>query len=244
MQGFRDYPLKSGGIEIKHNVKLIVRERGKLVKRHCREEHNVFVDEGRKYLARVGAPKAGFADHYAEPPREFFEWMQLGIGGDSQSHPNAYAAPLNNAHGAATPGYPPGTAQGAVGNLQDDTDQTITQLERPVLITDLGVKEWGTQVNTPVTFLSSDRTLRLQCDFALADINIIGVHTYPIVPVSEVGLCLSTQTRTGALTVYDDANPPTMIGPQRQIVCAYNTFEPIPITTSFALEIWWELRYA
>jgi hypothetical protein len=229
----RDYPLKRNGLLIPGNVLIIVRERGKRVLKHCRHEHNIWVDLGREYLARVIAPNPGFSDHIAEPPREFIRYMGVGIGGDSQHHPAAYTAPLSTAYPPAT-----GSSPGGAGNQFSDDDLTVPTLERPVLFS---VSDWLADIANPPTYPIST-TLRCDRLFNTADINSVGPYT--TVPLSEVGLFLATQNAGEAYgNVYDLSNPPTMIGAGRQTLLAYNTFEAIPKTTSFSLEIQWELRF-
>lgn len=228
----RDYPLKSGGMVLPGNLWIDVRERGKLVKKHCRHEHNIWVDLGREYLARVVAPNPAYTDHHNEPPREFVRYVGVGIGGDSQSHPAAYTVPLST-------DYPPATSQGGDGNSYDDEDLTIKWLERPVKI-NVGSPIWMDSVETPVVFLNTDRTLRLDYLFTQPAINSVGPYT--VVPLSEIGLFLATKD-PDTVNVYDVLNTPSMRGAGRQSLVAYNTFEPIPKTTSFSLEIWWELRF-
>ena len=230
----RDYPLKPEGLTIPGNVWVTVRERGKRVPQHCRHEHNIWVDLGREYLARVIAPNAGFTDHNVEPPKEFLQFMGVGIGGDTQTHPAAYLGALATAYPPAT-----GTAPGGDGNKFSDEDLTVTWLERPVKV-NVASPIWLVNVVSPVTFLSGNKTLRLDHLFTEPVIN--GVGPYPIVPLSEAGLFLSTADKDAA-TVYDLGNPPSMVGAGRQSLVAYNTFEPIPKTVSFSLEIRWELRF-
>lgn len=228
----RDYPIKRRGMEIPGNVWITVRERGKRVPQHCRHEHNIWVDLGREYLARVIAANATFDDHFAEPPREFIQYMGVGIGGDSQVHPAAYTAPLNV-------DYPPGTTLGADGNKFSDEDLTVTTLERPVKINPVSPL-WLEQVNHPPTFSNGSKTVRFDYKFDQPTINNVGPYT--VVPLSEVGLFLSTAD-PDAGNVYDPLNPPSLIGVGRQTLVAYNTFCAIPKTVSFSLEVRWELRF-
>ncbi len=232
----REYPLGGEGREIKNNLEIDVRERGKLVPGLCRREHNIWVDEGRQYLARVIAPNVGQDDHHSEPPREFVSFMGLGIGGDVQTHGKAYQTPLSTDYPPASAGLVPGD----VGNQQADTDQTVFQLERPVKIR-VASPTWLQPVQTPVVFANSDRTLKLVCGFSLSDFNAVGPYT--VVPLSEAGLMLSTADPDAA-DVYDGAVIPSKIGSGRQLLVAYNAFEPIPKTAAFELEFRWELRFA
>lgn len=236
----RDYPLRRNGMLIPANVEIIVRERGKRVLRYCRHSHNIWVNLGREYLPRVIAPNNTFTDHYAETgpaDREFLQYMGLGIGGNSQWHPAAYSSPIKD-------DYPPGIAQGSTGNSYADDDLTVQTLERPCAISKSGVDYiWLGSVATPVTFLSGGKTLQVIRLFTESECNVEGgLGPYSIVPLSEVGLFLCTAI-PNAGGVYDGGNPPTYIGVGRQLTMAYNTFETIPKTISFALEIRWELRF-
>jgi hypothetical protein len=218
------------------NVLITVRERGKIIRKHCRHEHNLWVDLGREYLARVIAPNDALDDHNNEPPREFIKYMGVGIGGDSQTNPDAYSSPLKDDYPPAYAGGVPGFA----GNEFSDEDLTVQYLERPVKINDTS-NIWMDYVITPVTFLNNSRTLRVDHLFTITDINNAGVPAYPVVPLSEVGLFLSTQD-PDASNVYD-SGAPNSVGAGRQNIVAYNTFDPIPKTISFSLEIQWELRF-
>jgi len=233
----RDYPLKPTGLVIPSNVKVIVRERGKIVRQHCREDHNIWVDVGREFLARVIAPNTGLTDHYAETgpgDREFVKYMGAGIGGLSQVHPAAYTTPLSTDYPPAT-----GTAPGSDGNQYSDEDLTVLTLERPVKINTTS-PIWLGEVVTPVTFLNSGRTLRVDYLFTAASINNVGPYT--VVPLSEIALFMSTAD-ADATNVYDTGNTPSMVGAGRQSILAYNTMEPIPKTIDFSLETQWELRF-
>lgn len=238
---FRDYPLTRKGMLIPANVEIIARERGKRVPKHCRHSHNIWVDLGREYLPRVIAPNDTFTDHHSEGvspgDREFIQYMGLGCGGDSQWHYSAYEAPISD-------DYPPGNAQGSTGNMYSDEDLTVTTLERPVAITRSGIDPvWLGEVATPVEFLNNSKTLRVKRLFTEPECNNDGgLGPYTIVPLSEIGLFLSTALPITA-DVFDTGNPPTMIGSGRQTLVAYNTFESIPKTLSFSLEVRWELRF-
>ncbi|MFW9801012.1 MAG: hypothetical protein ACFFFC_00045 [Candidatus Thorarchaeota archaeon] len=237
---FRDYPLKKEGMLIPGNVEITVRERGKKVKEHCRHSHNIWVNLGREYLARVIAPNNTYTDHYIETgpsDREFIRYMGLGCGGDSQWHYAAYTSPIKD-------DYPPGIAQGSTGNMYSDDDLTVQTLERPIAISMSGGNlVWLGSVSTPVDFLDSGKTLRVKRLFTEPECNSDGgIGPYTIVPLSEVALFLQTADPE-ASDVYDSGNPPTMIGTGRQQVMGYNTFETIPKTTSFSLEVRWELRF-
>lgn len=235
----RDYPLSQRGMLIPGNVEIIVRERGKRVPRHCRLEHNIWVNLGREYLPRVIAPNDALTDHNVETgpsDREFIKYMGVGIGGDSQSHASAYTSPLKDDYPPASPSGVPGQP----GNQFSDEDLTTSCLERPVKV-NASVNQWLVPVATPVTFLNNGKTLRLSRLFDLTDINTAATPHYTIVPLSEVALFLAIEDPDAA-NVYDPGAP-DYIGAGRQSVMAYNTYEAIPKTISFALEIRWELRF-
>jgi hypothetical protein len=234
----RDYPLKPRGMMIPGNVWITVRERGKRVLKHCRHEHNIWVDLGREYLARVVAPNDLLSDHNVEPPREFIKYMGVGIGGSSQTHPAAYITPLSTDYPPADPGGVPGQP----GNQFTDDDLTVQTLERPVRVNlEADPNTWMEPVATPVVFLNSSKTVRFDHLFEPPDINNARIPAYTIVPLSEVGLFLATEN-PDAGNVYD-SGAPNWVGAGRQKLVAYNTYEAIPKTISFSLEIRWELRF-
>jgi len=232
----RDYPLKPDGLLIPSNLEIITRVRGKKVRNHCRKFHNIWVDLGREYLARVVAPNDTLDDHYNEPPREFVMYYGVGIGGIHQTNPAAYQSPLSvdypPAHASGLPGNP--------GNSFEDDDLTIAYLERPVKIHQSSYI-WLDNVITPVTFLNNSRTVRLDHLFTVTDINNARTPAYDLVPISEVCLCLSTQD-PDATNVYD-SGAPNYVGAGRPQILAYKPFSPIPVTLNFSLEFRWELRF-
>jgi len=238
----RDYPLKPKGLLIPGNVEIITREGGKRVMKHCRHEHNIWVDLGREYLARVVSPNAALTDHNVEGinpgDREFIKYMGVGIGGESQTHPSAYLTPLST-------DYPPADVlgiPGQPGNMYSDEDLTVTTLERPVRTNlEISANTWLVPVATPIVFLNNSKTVRFDHLFQTVDVNNSSIPAYTIVPLSEVGLFLATQDPEAG-NVYD-GGAPNKIGAGRQSLVAYNTFEAIPKTTSFSLEIRWELRF-
>jgi hypothetical protein len=225
-------------LKIPANLTIITRENGKIVPKHCRDEHNVWVDLGRAYIARLMAPNTAFTDHYAEDPpsspREFIQYMGFGIGGVAQTNALAYASPLKD-------DYPPAALTGVPGdwgNKQTTDDVTITQLERPVKI-NASTPIWLDSVQTPVTFLNDDKTLVLKYRIAEAGVNLVG--PYSIVPISEAALFLCTQDKD-AENVYDELNTPSMVGAGRQTIVAYHPFAPIPKSAAMGIEFIWQLR--
>lgn len=221
-------------IDAKVNVRITARERGKRVPQLCREGHNIWVNQGRQYLAEVISPLNGsFAAHYNDSPVRFVRYMGLGIGGDSQT------ATIPAAFDTDYPGQ----------NIYDDETITVAYLERPVKVSGTaGVGSsagvWMNSVTAPPTFSGSPVT-KVEFDtlFDTADLHLSGA--YPSVPVSEIGLFLSSEepSRTSE-EVYDYLTAPAYINAStRQKLIAYNTFDTITKTVSVALEVHWEISF-
>lgn len=223
-------------IEVRTNVKIIGRERGKKVPSLCRETHNIWVNFGRQYLAEVVSPSDNtFTAHYNDSPVRVTRYMGLGIGGDSQLVDIATTYPAMDAD------YPG-------GNTYTDELLTAAWLERPVKVSGTaggsgtsGV--WGSSVTAPPTFSGTPITkVSFDTLFDGPDLHLSG--GYPSVPLSEVGLFLSNETMTlNSEDVYDYGTPPYINTSTRQKLVAYNTFDTISKTPSVALEIYWELQF-
>jgi hypothetical protein len=198
-------------IEVRANVEIIARERGKIVDR--RDEHNIFVNLGREYLA----------DRVHNTSSEWIKWMGLGIGSDEQTIDIAATYPTLD---AAYPGQ----------NIFSDSDPTLTVLERPVKLQNGTSNYWilETTLSQPIA-----TTAKFVYTFTETDVNLTG--TYPVVPISEAGLYLDGQTQTD--NPYTGGSSPDWIGPNRQTVVAYNGFAPISKTPSISVEVRWELRF-
>jgi hypothetical protein len=201
-------------IEVKSNLILTARERGKIVGR--REGHNIWLDLGREYLAQLISYMS-----YGPPPTTYREdriqYMGLGIGGTRQLMPGvANSFPM-------TPAYD-GT------NLQTDTDPTVQRLERPVRIQ--GGSDsfpypdpsnvWLGQVQSPTFPLST------QVVFSrLFQQTEVSYGPFNSVPVSEVML-------------YTSAADPTLYN---NTGVAYDTFDSIPKTSAIDIEVAWTIRF-
>lgn len=200
-------------IEVKQNLTLIARERGKVVAR--REGHNIWLDLGREYLAKVislqsFSPDVAFTD-------ERIKFMGLGVGGTRQVAPAvAGSPPISTAY--------PGT------NLQTDTDPTLTTLERPVRVSGststypgLAGDAWIAPVQAP-----ADISVPKEVTFRRAFLeNDVSYGTFASVPLSEVGLFLNS------------ANPENYLN----TIVAYDTFDTISKTAAVALEVIWTIRF-
>jgi hypothetical protein len=225
-------------IDPKVNVRIIARERGKKVPSLCREGHNIWVNQGRQYLAEVISPLNGsFAAHYNDSPVRFVRYMGLGIGGDSQ------VLDLSVTYPTLDTDYPG-------QEVFSDEDITVTQLERPVKVSGVaGVGSsagvWMNSVTAPPAVFTGTPVTGVEFDalFDNADLNLAGA--YPSVPVTEIGLFLSSEepSRTSE-EVYDYLTAPAYINDTtRQKLVAYNTFDAITKTVSVALEVHWQIQF-
>lgn len=220
-------------IEVKSNLVLTLRERGKIVTR--RQGHNIWLNLGRQYLASLIC----YADYTPTFERsDRIRYIGLGIGGNRQIAPSvANASPLIDDY--------PGT------NTQVDTDPTVTEMQRPVRLTGAGGSfppngayspsstgnTWLGQVQAPVThpIASQSQFKRL---FTTTEISYSPPSgSYLSVPLAEAGLFTS-----GA----DPTVPPKLLRApayNSSFFVAYDTFDTISKTTAFELEVNWTIRF-
>lgn len=205
-------------IEVRSNLKLTMRERGKIVAR--REGHNIWLNQGRNYLARLISYDTGevpFEDNRVK-------YMGLGIGGTRQNSLAVANSPPVSPTGSGG-FYPAGT------NLQVDTDPTVEMLERPVQVT--AAPLFLKQVTMPPIFqprsdLAPSNPLNTQSEFhCLFEVTDVNFGSLLSVPVSEVML-------------YTAAADPSL-GINHGI--AYDTFDSLSKTAAFDLEIVWTIRF-
>lgn len=203
-------------IEVKQNVNLTMRDRGKIIAR--REGHNIWVNLGREYLARLIAFQSLNPDVPETPPGENrIKFMGLGIGGTSQVAP----AVANN---------PPISPPYVGTNAQTDLDPTVTLLERPVRISGseaaypgISGDVWLGQVQAPATHtLPTETTFKRV--FTQTEVSF---GSFLSVPLSEIGLFLSS---AGA-------------GLHQNTFVAYDTFDTLSKTVAFELEVDWTIRF-
>lgn len=200
-------------VQVKSNLVLIARERGKIVAR--REGHNIWLNLGREYLASLIC-YSSFSP--LTPERDDrLRFMGLGIGGTRQlALSTANSAPIVTAY--------PGT------NAQTDTEPLVTRLERPVRISGssdpypgLAGDVWLGQVQAP-----ADHPVATQTVFnRLFTQTEISYSPFLTVPVAEVGLF------TG------NANPNVY----NNTIVAYDTFDVVSKTAAFELEVQWTIRF-
>jgi hypothetical protein len=181
----------SADIEVKSNVFITARERGKIVAR--REGHNIFLDGGREWLSKLIAYLSFSPDVPESEAR--IRYMGFGIGGTRQIAPAfADTAPLTD--------YTP------VGSFaQTDTDPTVLALERPVRVSGSSGSSspgdlWVGQVQAPPVHPTVGSTTFRRL-FSSLDVSY---SPYNSVPLSEVGLFLSDvdpNFRNNIIVAYD-----------------------------------------
>ncbi len=207
-------------IQVRSNLILTVRERGKLVRRV--RGHNIWLNLGREYLASLlcyASYTGTFPTAVGVPERnDRIQYMGLGIGGNRQLSPSVANSP------PLTPAY-------AGTNVQTDTDPTVTVLERPVRVS--GASDsypysdpsniWLGQVQAPVLHTTATQSTFSRL-FSTTDVSYT---PFLSVPLSEIALF----TASAVPSVYNN-NP-----------VAYDTFDTISKTNAFALEIDWTIRF-
>jgi len=200
-------------IEVRQNLIITARERGKIVAR--REGHNIWVDLGREYLASLIA-YSSMSPLTAER-EDRIRYMGAGMGGDRQ-----LALGTANAEPLLTP-YP-GT------NAQTDSDAGVTSLERPVRVSGgataypgVGTDVWLGQLAAPAAHPLATQTKFVRI-FTSGEINY---GTFLTVPLSEIGLF----TGLADPAVYNNT------------LVAYDTFDTISKTAAFELEVDWTIRF-
>jgi len=237
-------------IEAKSNMFITAYERGKKVPSMCRESHNIWVDLGREFLPRVLSPASISPSLVVSGPMNPY-WVQyfvFGIGGNKQT---ADIASLYPTLDQAYPG----------GNTYDKSTHGTLYLERPVMVTGTpdnppshtAVGVWGNQIDLippyfPPQIGGVSSVVEFQVTLQQTDLHLEG-GAYPAVPISEVGMVLSSQNippmsmtqPTGA--VYDYSTPPYIGVTNRQRIVAYNNFAPITKTATMSLEFRWDLEF-
>lgn len=226
-------------IECRSNVFITARERGKVVPSLCREGHNRWVNGGRVFLPRAVAPAADWS-HLST---DVVKYMAFGIGGELQT------ATIPTTPGSLGYDYPGQTT------FTDD-DIEVTTLERPIKVTGTAGRgsasgawlqaiqvNYSTPPTTPAFIGTPATTIEFMCLFNdSGDLDLNG--SYTSIPLSEIGMFLSSQTVTLASdVVYDYGSSPAYIGASRQSLIAYHTFSPITKTPSISLEVRWQLQF-
>lgn len=159
-------------IEVKQNLKLIARERGKIVA--LREGHNIWLDLGREWIANLIGLQSLSPDTPQEDNR--LKYMGLGIGGTRQLAPGTANA------GDLLADYP-GT------NNQTDTDPGVTTLERPVRVTGGSGAPTAGDLWIAANQVPTDHLTATSATFRRVFTQLeVSYHPYLTVPMSEIGL--------------------------------------------------------
>jgi hypothetical protein len=206
-------------IEVRSNLMITVRERGKIVRRH--KGHNIWLNLGSEYLSQLiyyTSFTGVFPTAVGVPFRnDRVQYIGLGIGGNQQTSLSVANSP------PITPAY-------AGSNLQTDTDPTVTTLERPVRVTGTSTNPpydpsdaWLGQVQAPPVIPAPNQVTFSRL-FSTTDISY---SPFLSVPLSEVALYTSA------------ANPNVY----NNTAIAYDTFNTITKTSAFSLEIDWTIRF-
>ena len=204
---------RAATIQVRSNLHLVARERGKIVAR--RDGHNIWVNLGREYLASLIC-YSSFGPLTAER-NDRIRYMGLGIGGTRE-----LALGVANA--------PPLSVSYPGANAQTDTDPTITILERPVRLTGSadpypgqGADVWLGQVQAPATHNTATSSM-----FKRLFTNLeVSYNPFLTVPLAEVGL----YTHAANVNVFNNT------------LVAYDTFDTLSKTNAFELEVDWEIRF-
>lgn len=200
-------------IEVKQNVWIVARERGKIVAR--REGHNIFLNLGREWLAHLIALQTIGPDVAERSDR--VKYMALGMGGTKQlALAHANSAP----YGVAYPG----------SNVQTDINPAVTVLERPVRVSGsettypgIAGDAWVGSVQAPAVHGTAYEATFTRV-FQQAEISY---GSFTSVPLSEVGLLTSAASSSNYLNT----------------LVAYDTFDTISKTGALELQITWTLKF-
>lgn len=200
-------------IQVKSNLKITVRERGKIVAR--REGHNIWLDLGREYLAQLIAFQSFGPDTPVRNDR--IKYMGVGIGGTAQiALSTADSAPIS----------PPYTGT----NNQDDITPTVTRIERPVRVSGstsaypgLAGDQWIGQIQAPPD-LSIGGEVTFSRVFTGTEVSY---GPFLKVPLSEIMLFTSA------------ADPENY----QNTGVAYDTFATLTKTVANAFEFVWTIRF-
>lgn len=209
-------------IEVKQNLIITARERGKIIAR--REGHNIWTDVGSSYLAELIA----FSNPQTQTTYrdDRIKYMGVGIGGTAQK-----AKTFSDIWPLGDIDAPEGGSGAYTGtNEQTDTDATVSIIERPVKLSGVFAPYdepdpndiWIGIVGIPDLSLPNQVTFTRV--FTQAEINF---NVLVSVPLSEIGLFTSAA----------DPNSYT------NEMVAYDTFDTISKTAAINLEVVWTIHF-
>jgi len=200
-------------IEVKPNLRITCRERGKIVDR--REGHNIWLAVGREYLAKLIAYQSYDPDVPFIDAR--IKYIGLGIGGTRQVAPNL----ANNA-----PISPPYVGT----NVQNDVSLYTLQLERPVRLSGSSTNYpgvngdvWLGRVDSADVSTEANKVVFRRV-ISQTEVNY---GPFTTMPLSEIGMFIAT------------ADPSYM----SNAPVAYDTFDTISKTSGITLEVEWSIHF-
>lgn len=204
------------------SLKLMERLGGKVVEE--RRGNNIFLDYGREWLSELVSLDVAYTPFRSDRIR----LMGFGVGGTSQL---VDADTIRGTAHGFWQGYPNdwGGVGGTGNPTQTDTDPTVTGLEWPVLTT---AGDYFDDISVPATFPAAGQ-VRFT---SVLGYTAVSYGVFTSVPLSEIGLFTET-------VVPNRAVAPRPAPPERYMV-AYNTFDTLSKTSSFILQVDWELRFA
>ena len=210
-------------IEVKQNLHIVARERGKIVAR--RDTHNIFVDLGREWLSRLIAYQSYNPDVVQRNDR--IRYMGFGIGGTRQlALAKANTSPIGGSGNA----YEAYGATGVGGNAQTDLDRSVSTLERPVRVSGGSTRYPGVSGDVWVGLIqapaqhNSGTSVTFTRLFLSEEVSYL---PFASVPLSEVGLYTS------------GADPGFYLNP----LVAYDTFDTLSKTSAISLEVTWTFNF-
>jgi hypothetical protein len=214
-------------IEVKSNLTITARERGKIVAR--RKGHNIFLNLGRIWIPDA-ISYSSLPAGAVPPPTPVTKvddrgvrFMGLGIGSNLQTDSSAGIAPLSTHY--------PGT------NAQTDAMPEVQRLERPVRLTADNPSSpalppyaaddvWLGQIQAPAV-KPTPTSVRFTRVFSE---NEVSFGPFTRVPLTEIALFLHSPSST-YVNVYNNT------------AVAYDTFDPFNKTSAISFQIDWDWRF-
>lgn len=212
------------------NVLIKVSRGGELVE--TRRGHNVWVDRGRAYLARMIALSSVVPEVPEETAR--LRYVGLGIGGFSQSQPGiANSPPFSVAYPA---GADPNATSGSTYRSDFSVNPPISTLERPVRISG-GSNPYATAAGTDVWLVDTP-------SFFVTHLSLTEVTVHAIIdgPGGDVAYGSFTQVPLSEVALFTDEGSTDVNTPFSPLV-AYFNFATILFEATTTLEFVWSVKF-
>lgn len=200
-------------IDVKSNLIITARERGKVVAR--REGHNIWLDLGREYLAQLISFQSFGPDTPVRNDR--IKYMGVGIGGTRQ---------LALTAANSSPISPPYSGS----NAQTDATASVTTIERPVRISGSSSAYPGIAGDVWVGTIQAPPDLSGGTEVVFSRVfteEEVSYAPFLSVPLSEIMLFTSA------------ADPEN----HQNTGVAYDTFDTISKTAAVSVEFKWTIRF-